>query len=109
MDTCATITSVRPMVGYRLHLTFADGTNGTVDLAGDIVGRGGDFASLEDPAYFRRVKVNPELGTIQWPNEVDYCPDLLYDMMMDRKPSPHRERVAVGRADKHLQPRQRRR
>lgn len=78
---CATITGVRPLKGYRLKLSFADGTKGIVNLAGDIVGRGGDLARLEDPAYFRQVKLNRELGTVQWPNEVDYCPDLLYDML----------------------------
>ncbi len=36
------------------------------------------FKPLEDPAFFRQVHVNDELGTIVWPNEADFCPDLLY-------------------------------
>lgn len=36
------------------------------------------FAPLEDIAFFQRVQVDPEAGTIVWPNEVDFCPDVLY-------------------------------
>ena len=36
-----------------------------------------EFRALEDPAFFRRVRVDPELGTIVWPNDVDFCPELL--------------------------------
>ena len=76
-SNCATVTEVRSLKNYRLRLVFADGTSGIVDLAGDIIGRGGDFAAMTEPAYFGKVEVNHELGTIQWPNGVDYCPDLL--------------------------------
>ena len=76
-SSCATVTEVRPLKNYRISLVFADGTSGIVDLADDILGRGGDFAVMTEPAYFGKVEVNHELGTIQWPNGVDYCPDLL--------------------------------
>jgi hypothetical protein len=33
---------------------------------------------LEDPRLFRRVRVDAEIGTLVWPNEVDFCPDALY-------------------------------
>ncbi len=75
---CATVTGVQTLDAYRLELTFADGVRGTVDLSKRIIGRGGVFKALEDPAYFRQVRVNPELGTIVWPNDVDFCPDMLY-------------------------------
>lgn len=77
-ELCATVTGVRVIDSYRLELTFADGTRGAVDLSERIVGRGGVFKLLEDPAYFRQVQVNDELGTIVWPNDADFCPDLLY-------------------------------
>lgn len=77
-ESCATVTGVRALDSYRLELTFADGTRGAVDLSNRIIGRGGVFKPLEDPAFFRQVRVNEELGTIVWPNEVDICPDLLY-------------------------------
>ncbi len=28
--------------------------------------------------FFRQVRVDPEIGTIVWPNELDFCPDVLY-------------------------------
>jgi hypothetical protein len=79
MKACVTVTDVRPVGGFRLELVFSDGRRGIVDLTGRILGRGGDFSALEDPAFFRQVRVDPELGTIVWPNEVDFCPELLQE------------------------------
>ena len=75
---CATVTNVRVIDGYRIELTFSDGVRSVVDLSKRIVGRGGVFAALENPEFFRRVAVDDELGTIVWPNGADVCPDLLY-------------------------------
>ena len=76
---CATITDVRVLDGYNVELTFSDGVHGVVNLANRIVGRGGPFAPLETPEFFRQVAVDNELGTIVWPNGADFCPDLLHD------------------------------
>lgn len=38
----------------------------------------GVFESLRDPAYFAQVRVDPELGTVAWPNGADLDPDVLY-------------------------------
>lgn len=78
MEPCCTVTHVRTLDGYRLELSFSDGARGVVDLAGRVVGRGGLFQALENPAIFRQVRVDPELGTIVWPNEADFCPELLH-------------------------------
>jgi len=75
---CATVTKLRVLEGYRLELTFSDGVCGVVDLANRIVGRGGVFAPLENPQYFRQVAIDKELDTIVWPNGADICPNLLY-------------------------------
>jgi hypothetical protein len=72
------VTEVRHVRDYVLELTFSDGAKGEVDLKSRIVGQGGVFAPLEDPNEFRRVRVDPEAGTIVWPNGVDLCPDVLY-------------------------------
>jgi len=91
---CATVIDVRVLGPYSVELTFADGVRGVVDLSNRIVGRGGVFKPLEDPAYFRQVRVNQELGTIVWPNDVDYCPDLLYRWAMGEPVSlPEAEKV----------------
>jgi hypothetical protein len=78
MESCATVTSVRILDGYRVELTFCDGVRGTINLANRIVGRGGVFGPLEDPKFFRQATVDDELGTVVWPNGADFCPDLLY-------------------------------
>jgi hypothetical protein len=78
MEPCATVVDVRVLDGYQLELTFADGLRGTLDLSPRILGRGGVFQALENPAFFRQVRVVSDLGTIVWPNEADICPDLLH-------------------------------
>lgn len=69
---------------YRLELSFTDGAKGELDLKERVVGRGGVFTPLEDISFFRQVKVDPEAGTIVWPNEVDFCPDVLYSLVTGR-------------------------
>ena len=72
------ITKCRHIRDYLLELTFSDGAVGIVDLADRVRGRGGVFLPLEEVNYFKQVQVEPEAGTIVWPNGVDFCPDVLY-------------------------------
>jgi len=71
------VVAVQPLEPYRLRLRFEDGTEGTVDLAAEISFTG-VFAALRDPAFFAQVRVNPELGTVCWPNDADLDADVLY-------------------------------
>lgn len=41
----------------------------------------GVFAPFEDRAYFVQVRVNPDTGTICWPNGADLDPDVLYALI----------------------------
>ena len=77
-ESCVTVTEVRVLDGYCVDLTFSDGVRGIVDLADRIVGRGGVFGPLEAPDFFRRARIDNDLGTIVWPNGTDFCPDLLH-------------------------------
>ena len=72
------VVSVKPLPGYTVELEFTDGVRAPVDLSQWIVGHGGVFAPLHDEQFFRQVAVDPEAGTIVWPNGVDFCPDVLY-------------------------------
>ena len=72
------ITNVRHIQDYRLQLTFSNGVQAELDFRNKIVGRSGVFTPLEDLDYFRRVRVDPEAGTLEWPNGVDLDPDVLY-------------------------------
>jgi hypothetical protein len=38
----------------------------------------GVFAPLRDPEEVRKARVDPELGTVCWPNGADRDPDVLY-------------------------------
>lgn len=73
------ITAVEHLGGHRLRLTFADGFIGQVDLADRFAApRGPMFEPLRDVAYFAKVAVDPELGTVVWPNGADLAPDVLH-------------------------------
>lgn len=69
------IIEVRPLENYRIWLRFGDGARGELDLS-DLVGRG-VFAAWAAPDVFRAVRVE-EGGGIEWPGEIDMCPDALY-------------------------------
>ena len=86
------IASVRYIEKYCLELIFTDGKKAELDFKNRIIGRGGVFAPLEDLNFFKRVKVDPEIGTLVWPNEVDFCPDVLYSEATG-KPLPKPETI----------------
>jgi len=71
------VTKVECLGGTHLRLTFEDGERREVDIA-RLVPFDGVFEPLNDPAYFRQVTVNPDIGTIVWPNGADLCPDVLF-------------------------------
>jgi hypothetical protein len=71
------VVEVRALGGYRVHLRFEDGVQGEIDL-GRIIRFRGVFAALKKAQEFARVRVDPELGTIVWPNGADLDPDVLY-------------------------------
>lgn len=73
------IAHVRVVGPHAVELTFTDGARGVVDLAARLAGRSGVFEPLRDPAYFARVHVDEDAGTIAWPNGVDLDPDVLYE------------------------------
>ncbi len=77
------VVKVEPRGGYRLWLQFQDGVEGEVDVE-PLLSFRGVFAPLHDPSYFALVRVNPELGTIGWPNGADWDPLVLYSLVTRR-------------------------
>jgi hypothetical protein len=71
------IVAVEPKQEYRLYLSFEDGVFGEVDVS-QLIEFSGVFAPLKELSYFQQVQVNPEVGTIVWPNGADLDPDVLY-------------------------------
>jgi hypothetical protein len=74
------VNHVQYISGYRLELGFTDGLRKEIDFKDRIIGRGGVFRLLADTEFFRQVRLEPEAGTIVWPNGVDFCPDVLYSL-----------------------------
>lgn len=70
------VTSVKPLDGYRLRVTFNDGVERDVDCAFLLHGTLGE--PLRDPKYFRQVRVDDEARTVVWPNGLDPAPELLH-------------------------------
>lgn len=70
------VTDVEPLEDHRLRISFGDGAVCDVDFSGMLHGELGE--PLRDPAYFRRVRVDEEAGTIVWPNGLDPDPLVLH-------------------------------
>lgn len=72
------VDQVDALEGYTLRLQFNDGTTKEVDLAGELHGE--VFEPMKDTSFFRCVAVNPETGTIEWPNGADFAPEFLHEI-----------------------------
>jgi len=62
---------------YTLRIRFDDGREQVVDfqpvLAGEL------YEALRDPQVFNKVRIDPEVHTLVWPNGADFDPAMLHD------------------------------
>ncbi len=65
---------VHPNKDFTLNLTFDNSERKIFDVKPYL--EYGVFKELKDLSLFYSVK--PFLGTVQWQNEQDFCPDTLY-------------------------------
>ena len=70
------ITAVRLLGDRCVELTLTDGRKKEVDLQPMLHGPLFDPVRLSDE-LFSAVRVDPEVGTLVWPNGADICPDVL--------------------------------
>ena len=68
------VTNVKPKDDYTLHVWFDNGEEGILDMKPYL--ERGIFRDLKDLSVFNSVR--PFIGTIQWSNEADLCPDTVY-------------------------------
>jgi hypothetical protein len=68
------VTAVKPNPDYTITLLFTNGETRSFDVR-PYLDRG-IFRELRDLRNFNSVK--PFLGSIQWQNGQDFCPDTLY-------------------------------
>ena len=73
-DMSPDVMRVKPGNDYTLHVWFENGEEGILDMKPYL--DKGIFKALQDPAMFHSVR--PFMGTIQWANEADLCPDTVY-------------------------------
>jgi hypothetical protein len=69
---------------HQLRLEFSDGSLREVDI--EPLLHGPLLEPLREPEVLRQVYVDPDLGTVTWPNGTDLAPEVLYS-----------ESVEVGR------------
>lgn len=75
------VTRVKALDGFRLDLSFNDGTHGVADLADDLTG---PLTALRDPRLWREARV--ERGAVAWGDDFDLAPELLYARAHDLQP-----------------------
>ena len=68
------VVNVKPGEDYTLYVWFENGEEGILDMK-PYLDRG-IFRELRDISMFNSVR--PFIGTIQWANEADLCPDTVY-------------------------------
>jgi hypothetical protein len=71
------VEKVQVLEGRKVRLWFSDGSERVVDLAPLLWGPVFEEVARDD-AEFRKVRVDPEAGTIVWPNGADLDPDVLH-------------------------------
>lgn len=71
------IDEVAVLHDHVVRLKFADGSEREIDLAPYL--HGPIFEEIRrDARRFAAVRVDPDAGTIVWPNGADLAPDVLY-------------------------------
>jgi hypothetical protein len=72
-----TVAGFSVVAPYTLRVVFGDGTAQTIDfrpvLRGELLG------PLLDLSLFKRVRIDPEVHTLVWPNGADFDPATLHD------------------------------
>ncbi|MGE5295182.1 MAG: DUF2442 domain-containing protein [Solirubrobacterales bacterium] len=71
------VAEARYVRDYVIHLRFADGVEGDVDLRDELYGE--IFEPLKDQAFFRQFSIHSEFHTLSWPNGADIAPEFLYE------------------------------
>lgn len=77
------IVEAKPLPELHLFLRFEDGVSGEIDLS-SFAGRG-VFKSWLEPGNFEQVRIT-DSGAVEWPDEIDLCPDSLYLRMTGKSP-----------------------
>jgi Protein of unknown function (DUF2442) len=71
------VVGVAVLRSHVMRLLFDDGVVRDIQYVPGHV-QGSLLKALDDPHYFAQVKVDPEAGTVVWPNGLDLAPEVLH-------------------------------
>ena len=71
------VQSVEVVAPFTLRLRFNDGVERRIDFSPILAGA--LYGPLRDLALFNRVRLDPEVHTVVWPNGADFDPATLHD------------------------------
>jgi len=71
------VTDARYVEGYRVQLSFSDGTTAEVDLKDSLDGP--IFVPLQDVEYFKSFSIVGH--TLAWPNKTNFAPEYLRSLV----------------------------
>jgi hypothetical protein len=97
------VTRFKILRPYTLSVAFADGTEQEIDFKPVL--HGALFGPLDDLATFNAVMLDPEAGTLVWPNGADFDPATLHDWPDVREELAARARRWAAAADQRANPR----
>ena len=92
------VKKVKYLDNYRLKLTFEDSHVKVIDFEDRLKNAKNMFLALKKIDYFKKVKCDGT--TIIWPNGLDLCPDVLYEIGKEVKEStsitPNKRRPKIS-------------
>lgn len=71
------IVRIAQLGDLKMALVYDDATVVVADFTA-IAAKGGVFARLLDPAYFKKARIAEEGHALAWPQGLDFCADALY-------------------------------
>ena len=71
------VTEFELVGAYTVRVVFDDDTEQVIDLEPVLYGE--MYAPLRDVQVFRRVRLDPEVKTLVWPNGADFDPYVLHE------------------------------
>lgn len=77
MNIIPTVVGVAVPRPHLMRLLFDDGVVRDVEFVPGEA-RGSLLEPLDDPDYFAQVRVDPDAGTVLWPNGLDLAPEVLH-------------------------------
>ena len=69
--------SFEKIAPFTLRIQFDDGTSQTIDFRPVL--KGELYGPLQDSTLFDRVRIDPEVHTLVWPNGADFDPAILHN------------------------------